>query len=232
MIVMENIRKHYPCAEGKTTEVLHGVCLRVREGSYAAIMGPSGSGKSTLMHILGCLDTPASGRYVLDGQDVSALSQQELCAVRREKIGFVFQGYQLMSRLSAAENTAFPLLLRGMNEKKRLLAAQEALARVGLAGYEKRRPWELSGGQQQRVALARALCAQPRLLLCDEPTGALDVDSRNDILDLLDSLHRDGHTIVLITHDPFAASRAAQRYRMTDGMLRQVITAHADAYSS
>lgn len=232
MIVMQDIRKIYPSRNGAHTEVLHGVGLHVKEGSYAAIMGPSGSGKSTLMHILGCLDTPTSGRYVLDGQDVSAMTEQELCAVRREKIGFVFQGYQLMNRLSAVENAAFPLLLRGVEEKQRLQKAKQALARVGLAGREHHRPGELSGGQQQRVALARALCASPRLLLCDEPTGALDVDSRNEILDLLDDLHADGHTIVLITHDPFAASRAAQRYRMDGGALRQVISAHTDAYSS
>ena len=215
MIVMENIRKVYPGREG-AVEVLNGVSLHVRPGSYAALTGPSGSGKSTLMHILGCLDTPTSGRYLLDGQDVSRMSQSELCGVRREKIGFVFQGYQLMTKLNALENAAFPLLLRGVAERERMEAAAEALRRVGLSGREHHRPGEMSGGQQQRVALARALCAKPKLLLCDEPTGALDVDSRNEILDLLDELHADGHTIVLITHDPFAASRAAQRYRVAN----------------
>ena len=228
MIVMENIRKGYPGREG-AVEVLTGVNLHIRPGSYAALTGPSGSGKSTLMHILGCLDTPTDGRYLLDGQDVSRMTQSQLCGVRREKIGFVFQGYQLMTKLNALENAAFPLLLRGVAEEERLEAAAQALRRVGLAGRERHRPGELSGGQQQRVALARALCAKPKLLLCDEPTGALDVDSRNEILDLLDDLHTEGHTIVLITHDPFAASRAAQRYRVAHGT---VISAGGRTYPS
>ncbi len=228
MIVMENIRKGYPGREG-AVEVLTGVNLHIRPGSYAALTGPSGSGKSTLMHILGCLDTPTDGRYLLDGQDVSRMTQSQLCGVRREKIGFVFQGYQLMTKLNALENAAFPLLLRGVAEEERLEAAAQALRRVGLAGRERHRPGELSGGQQQRVALARALCAKPKLLLCDEPTGALDVDSRNEILDLLDDLHTEGHTIVLITHDPFAASRAAQRYRVAHGT---VISAGERTYPS
>jgi len=228
MIVMENIRKGYPGREG-AVEVLTGVNLHIRPGSYAALTGPSGSGKSTLMHILGCLDTPTDGRYLLDGQDVSRMTQSQLCGVRREKIGFVFQGYQLMTKLNALENAAFPLLLRGVAEEERLEAAAQALRRVGLAGRERHRPGELSGGQQQRVALARALCAKPKLLLCDEPTGALDVDSRNEILDLLDDLHTEGHTIVLITHDPFAASRAALRYRVARGT---VISAGERTYPS
>lgn len=231
MIVMEEIGKSYPGRDG-AVEVLRGVNLHIRPGSYAALMGPSGSGKSTLMHILGCLDTPTSGRYLLDGQDVSGMSNAQLCCVRREKIGFVFQGYQLLPRLSALENVAFPLLLRGVSEERRMEEAKRALGRVGLGGRERHRPGELSGGQQQRVALARALCARPRLLLCDEPTGALDVDSRNDILDLLDSLHADGHTIVLITHDPFVASRAVQRYRVTQGAVKPVISAKTGTYPS
>lgn len=231
MIVMEEIGKSYPGRDG-AVEVLRGVNLHIRPGSYAALMGPSGSGKSTLMHILGCLDTPTSGRYLLDGQDVSGMSNAQLCRVRREKIGFVFQGYQLLPRLSALENVAFPLLLRGVSEERRMEEAKRALGRVGLGGCERHRPGELSGGQQQRVALARALCARPRLLLCDEPTGALDVDSRNDILDLLDSLHADGHTIVLITHDPFVASRAVQRYRVTQGAVKPVISAKTGTYPS
>lgn len=218
MIVMQDIDKSYPGKHG-TVDVLRGVSLHIRPGSYAALMGPSGSGKSTLMHILGCLDTPTAGRYLLDGQDVSGMSQSELCRVRREKIGFVFQGYQLMSRLSAVENAAFPLLLRGVGEAERMEAAKQALRRVGLAGREHHRPSELSGGQQQRVAVARALCASPRLLLCDEPTGALDEQSRDGILDLLDILHREGHTIVTITHDPVVADRAAERWRVANGQV-------------
>ena len=228
MIRLEEIRKVYTGRRGET-EVLSGVSLRILPGSYTALVGPSGSGKSTLMHILGCLDTPTSGRYWLDGEEVSGLSRDQLCQIRLHKIGFIFQGYQLMSRLTAAENVAFPLMLRGMEEKERLLQARRALSRVGLGGREHHRPGELSGGQQQRVAVARALCADPKLLLCDEPTGALDTDSRNTLLDLLDGLHSEGHTIVMITHDPFVASRAAQRYRVMDG---QVISADRGAYPS
>jgi len=214
MIVMENVCKSYG-----GTQVLQGVQLHVRPGEYTALVGPSGSGKSTLMHIIGCLDTPTSGRYVLDGEDVSRLAPAQLCRVRREKIGFVFQGYQLMTKLTALENVAFPLMLRGMPEMERLHEAACALQRVGLSGWERHRPCELSGGQQQRVAIARALCMRPRLLLCDEPTGALDTESRAGILDMLDKLHEEGHTIVLITHDPFVASRAVQRFRVSQGVL-------------
>ena len=173
------------------------------------------------MHILGCLDTPTGGRYLLDGEDVSRLDAKALCRVRREKIGFVFQGYQLLSKLTAADNVAFPLMLRGVPEAERARRAAEALARVGLAGRGQSRPCELSGGQQQRVAVARALCYSPRLLLCDEPTGALDVDSRNELLDLFDQLHLSGHTVVLITHDPFVAARADRRYRVEGGLVRE-----------
>ena len=222
MIRMYGICKSYPSRTGDPLPVLRDVDLHIRTGSYTAFVGPSGSGKSTLMHILGCLDTPTSGQYLLDGEDVSQLDQLSLCRIRREKIGFVFQGYQLMSKLTAVENVAFPLMLRGVPERERLEQAQRALSRVGLGKHAHHRPCELSGGQQQRVALARALCAQPRLLLCDEPTGALDQDSRNAILDLLDHLHASGHTIVMITHDPFVASRAVSRCRVEDG---RVITA-------
>ena len=196
MIRMQGVVKTYPGRGGQAPQrVLKGVDLRVRPGEYVAFVGASGSGKSTLMHILGCLDTPTGGRYLLDGEDVSRLDAKALCRVRREKIGFVFQGYQLLSKLTAAG--------------------------VGLAGRGQSRPCELSGGQQQRVAVARALCYSPRLLLCDEPTGALDVDSRNELLDLFDQLHLSGHTVVLITHDPFVAARADRRYRVEGGLVRE-----------
>ncbi len=224
MIRMEDVCKSYPLRGGGTLPVLSHVNLRLLPGSYTAFVGPSGSGKSTLMHILGCLDRPTSGRYILDGQDVSRLSARALCLQRREKIGFVFQGYQLMGKLSAVENAAFPLMLRGMGESERLRLAARALRRVGLSGREHHRPSELSGGQQQRVALARALCVNPRLLLCDEPTGALDEESRNTILDLLDALNQEGRTIVLITHDPFVAARAASRIRLEGGIMTRSST--------
>ncbi len=222
MIRMRGVSKEYPGKGGQPpTQVLEGVELRVRPGEYVALVGASGSGKSTLMHILGCLDTPTAGQYLLDGQDVSRLDAQALCRVRREKIGFVFQGYQLLSKLSAAENVAFPLMLRGMSEGERTQRAFAALRRVGLEGREHNRPCELSGGQQQRVARARALCYTPKLLLLDEPTGALDVDSRNELMDMFDQLHLSGHTIVLITHDPFVACRASRRYRVEGGRVRE-----------
>ena len=221
LIRLKDISKGYPARSGGWVEVLHGVSLHIPKGTYAALVGPSGSGKSTLMHILGCLDAPTGGRYWLDGEDVSGMDAQTLCRVRREKIGFVFQGYQLMSRLTALENVAFPLMLRGMEQGRREGAALSALDRVGLADKAQHLPSQLSGGQQQRVAIARALCAQPRLLLCDEPTGALDPDSRNGILSLLDELHAEGHTIALITHDPFVASRAQRRLRMHAGVLTE-----------
>lgn len=222
MIRMRDICKTYPARENqKPVEVLRDVALRIFPGEYVAFVGASGSGKSTLMHILGCLDAPTSGTYLLDGEDVSHLDAGALCSVRREKIGFVFQGYQLLSKLTAAENVAFPLMLRGMGEAERMRRATDALRRVGLAGREGHKPGELSGGQQQRVAMARALCYSPKLLLCDEPTGALDLDSRNEILDLFDGLHQSGHTVVVITHDPFVAARAGRRYRVEDGRVRE-----------
>ena len=207
---MQGVVKTYPGRGGQAPQrVLKGVDLRVRPGEYVAFVGASGSGKSTLMHILGCLDTPTGGRYLLDGEDVSRLDAKALCRVRREKIGFVFQGYQLLSKLTAADNVAFPLMLRGVPEAERARRAAEALARVGLAGRGQSRPCELSGGQQQRVAVARALCYSPRLLLCDE------------LLDLFDQLHLSGHTVVLITHDPFVAARADRRYRVEGGLVRE-----------
>ena len=220
MIRLEHITKSY----GSQT-VLRDISLHIPPGEYAALTGPSGSGKSTLMNILGCLDSPTSGRYLLDGLDVSRLSSPELCRVRQEKIGFVFQGYQLMGRLSAAENAAFPLLLRGVPETEALARARQALAQVGLTGREEHRPSQLSGGQQQRVALARALCIRPSLLLCDEPTGALDPQSRDEILCLLDAWHQSGHTLVVITHDPHVAARATCRCRVADGGVKQNSTA-------
>ena len=213
MIQLEKVTKSYPGGEA----VIKAVNLHIRPGEYAALTGPSGSGKSTLMNILGCLDTPTAGRYLLDGMDVSRLTPTRLCQVRREKIGFVFQGYQLLSKLSAAENVAYPLMLRGMEPDQRRLLALKALRQVGLSGREDARPSQLSGGQQQRVALARALCCKPKLLLCDEPTGALDPASRDDILALLDGWNRRGNTVVVITHDPVVAAQAATRYHAQPG---------------
>lgn len=226
MIRMRNIQKSYPGHKERGPQaaqdclaVLDGLDLHIRRGEYAAIVGPSGSGKSTLMHILGCLDTPDAGEYRLDGVEVAQLNAQQLCTVRREKIGFVFQGFQLLPKLTALENVAFPLMLRGMDETRRVEAAMRALESVGLGARAKHKPGQLSGGQQQRVALARALCYEPKLLLCDEPTGALDEESREDVLRMFDALHHDGHTIVVITHDMGVAARAMRCLTVRDGRI-------------
>ena len=218
MIRLEAIQKTYP---GKGSEgplnILDGVTLHISPGEYAALLGASGSGKSTLMNIIGCLDIPTGGSYHLDGVNVSSMNAEQLCLVRREKIGFVFQGFQLFQKMSALENVEYPLMLRGIPEGRRRSMAMDSLRLVGLADRALHRPSRLSGGQQQRVAMARALCYQPKLLLCDEPTGALDPASRDQVLNLFDSLHRQGHTILLITHDISVAARAARRYTVCGG---------------
>jgi putative ABC transport system ATP-binding protein len=220
---MENITKSYPGRRGQGGLcVLSGVELHVHRGDYAAIVGPSGSGKSTLMHLIGCLGAPTSGRYRLDGEDVAGFSDRDLTRVRREKIGFVFQGYQLLKKLNALENVAFPLMLRGVPLRRREQLAMDALDKVGLTARARHLPSQLSGGQQQRVAMARALCYSPQLLLCDEPTGALDETSRDEVLELLSELHGKGHTIVVITHDPCVAAHAVQQYRVEGGRVWKV----------
>lgn len=222
MIRMENICKEYPGRRGQPgLRILSDVNLRVKRGEYVSIVGPSGSGKSTLMHLIGCLDTPTSGTYRLDGTDVAGLNARALCRIRQEKIGFVFQGYQLLKKMTALENVAFPLMLRGMPLRQREVAAMEALRRVGLSQRARHLPGQLSGGQQQRVSIARALCYSPALLLCDEPTGALDETSRDEVLSLLEELHENGHTILVITHDPCVAAHALKQYRVDGGRLGQ-----------
>lgn len=196
---------------------LDGVDLTVREGSFVALVGTSGSGKSTLLQLLGCLDRPDGGTYVLDGREVSTLSDHELARVRNRKIGFVFQSFHLLPRLRADENVALPLRYAGVPEKARLARARELLDRVGLAPRAHHLPGEMSGGQCQRVAIARALAADPPLLLADEPTGNLDSRSGDDVLALFRELHGEGRTIVLVTHDPQVAAVADRRVRLEDG---------------
>ena len=199
---------------------LRDIDLTVRDGDYVSITGASGSGKSTLMHVLGLLDTLTEGRYLLDGADVSRLPPQALARLRSERIGFVFQRFQLIPGMTALENVALPLALQGVPRGARLARAAALLEAVGLGDRMRHRPGQLSGGQQQRVAIARAVAAQPGVVLADEPTAGLDPAAAAGILDLLDGLHRAGHTIVLITHDRAAAARGARRMELENGMLR------------
>ena len=218
MIRLTNITKTYPFG-GLQVAALNDVTLHIKPQEYVSIVGPSGSGKSTLMNIIGCLDTPTSGSYLLDGLDVSGLGANELANIRSGKIGFVFQGFHLLPRLTALENVALPLLLQGVPPKAREERAAEALKQVGLNQRMGHKPSQLSGGQQQRVAIARALILNPRVLLADEPTGSLDEQSTREVLTLLDGLHQKGHTIVLITHDASVAERADRRVSVSSGQV-------------
>jgi putative ABC transport system ATP-binding protein len=216
---MRSVRKTY--ATGSVSvEALRGIDLDVDSGDYLAIMGPSGSGKSTLMHIIGCLDVPTEGTYELDGVDVSSMDENQLADVRNRKIGFVFQQFNLLPALTAERNVELPLIYAGVKRAQRKERAEAALERVGLADRMEHRPGELSGGQQQRVSMARALVTDPALILADEPTGALDSVSTNDILDLFAELNDAGRTIVVITHENDVAARAKRTVHMYDGMFR------------
>jgi len=202
-------------------EALRDVTLTIQSGEFVAIVGPSGSGKSTLMHILGCLDVPSDGRFLLAGEDVAALSEDQLAEVRNRRIGFVFQQFNLLAYLTAWRNVELPLVYAGVEPAERRRRALAALDLVGLADRADHRPMELSGGQQQRVAIARALVTEPDLLLADEPTGNLDSVSSSDVLDLLGDLHDSGRTIVLITHEPDVATRAGRVVRIIDGRVSE-----------
>ena len=221
MIDLRRITRTFPPQERKLPPlpVLSDITLRIPPGQYAAMVGASGSGKSTLMNILGCLDRPTSGVYRLHGRDVSALPPDELAKVRGEEIGFVFQGFQLIPRLTAIENVMLPLMLQGVSESERRARAEQLLLRVGLHSRMYHLPAALSGGQQQRVAIARALIRRPALILADEPTGSLDPDATQEILSLLEDLHRAGQTILLITHNPTVAARAERRLTLQGGRI-------------
>lgn len=222
VIHCSDLRKVY--AEGTAAEVvaLRGVSFDIAHGEFVAIIGPSGSGKSTLMNLIGCLDSPSAGRYLCDGVDVAELDAAGRARLRLEKIGFVFQGFHLLSRMSALDNVMLPLTYAGVPPQQRRDRAQQALAEVGLADRGKHRPSELSGGQQQRVAIARALINRAPILLADEPTGALDSRTGEEILKLFQNLQAQGHTIVLITHDPDVAARADRVLSMHDGELKEL----------
>lgn len=198
---------------------LRGVDLQIRRGEYVAVLGPSGSGKSTLMNILGCLDIPTRGSYLLEGEDVATMSEAALAEVRNRHIGFVFQQFNLLGRMSAWRNVELPLVYAGVSRSERRKRALEALARVGLSDRSDHRPSELSGGQQQRVAVARALVTEPSLILADEPSGNLDSESTADVLGLFDELAQSGRTIVLITHEHDVAERAHRQIRVRDGVI-------------
>ncbi|WP_302790433.1 ABC transporter ATP-binding protein [Roseburia hominis] len=213
---LQNIYKDYQ-QEKLVVPVLKDVSLTVEEGEYVAIMGPSGSGKTTLMNIIGCLDRPTSGTYELAGENVLKLKDRELSDLRLKSIGFVFQSFQLMPRESAVENVALPLSYAGVRKKERRIRATKALERVGLGDRVNFRPTQLSGGQKQRVAIARAMVNHPKILLADEPTGALDSKSGEQIMELFDSLNEEGVTIVMITHDPKIAAKAKRIVRIIDG---------------
>ena len=213
---LQNIYKDYQ-QEKLVVPVLKDVSLTVEEGEYVAIMGPSGSGNTTLMNIIGCLDRPTSGTYELAGENVLKLKDRELSDLRLKSIGFVFQSFQLMPRESAVENVALPLSYAGVRKKERRSRATKALERVGLGDRVNFRPTQLSGGQKQRVAIARAMVNHPKILLADEPTGALDSKSGEQIMELFDSLNEEGVTIVMITHDPKIAAKAKRIVRIIDG---------------
>lgn len=218
MIELQNIRKIYNLGD-EEVRALDGVSLKVQEREFVAIVGASGSGKSTLMNMIGCLDTPDEGEYYIDGQNVTEMSERELSTMRNRKIGFIFQQFNLLPKLTAYENVELPLIYQGLPGKERHARVEEALSRVGLANRMKHRPNQLSGGQQQRVAVARALATHPSLILADEPTGNLDSKSTRDIMELIHELHRQGNTIVLITHDDDIAQEAQRQVRIMDGKI-------------
>jgi putative ABC transport system ATP-binding protein len=218
IITMEEIVKTYHVG-GEEVRALDHANLTVQDGEFVSVIGPSGSGKSTLMNIMGCLDVADSGTYILDGQPVENYTEKDLARIRNLKIGFVFQGFNLLSRMSAEENVELPLIYQGMAASGRKSRVASAMERVGLGDRAKHKPVELSGGQQQRVAIARALVTRPALLLADEPTGNLDSKTGADIMGLFHELHKEGSTIVLITHNDEIAKAADRVVRITDGVV-------------
>ena len=218
VIRLDEVRRYYVMGEN-VVKALDGVSLEIKRGEYTAIMGPSGSGKSTMMHLIGCLDTPTEGEISLDNENVSNLNEAELAFIRNEKVGFVFQQFNLLSRISALENVMTPLLYAGIPVKQRKEMAIAALERVGLSDRIKHRPNEMSGGQRQRVAVARALVNNPSIILADEPTGALDTKTGDQILELFAGLHAEGRTVIIVTHDDKIGNHCSRQIRIRDGKL-------------
>ncbi len=216
MIELQGIARNFQVGD-ETVHALHDLDLQIQAGEYAAIMGPSGSGKSTLLNIIGLLDRPDAGSYRLDGVDTTALAENHRANLRRHKIGFVFQSFHLVARLTAAENVELPLTLAGVEPAERKGRVQQALDAVGLSDRARHRPDQLSGGQRQRVAIARATIMHPAVLLADEPTGNLDKHSGNDVIETLEALNREGITLIVVTHDPEISTRARRRIQMVDG---------------
>lgn len=218
LLQVNDLQKIYSAGENSVT-ALAGVSINIEKGEYVAIMGPSGSGKSTFMNIIGCLDRPTSGQYILEGEDVSTKSDDELAEIRNQYIGFIFQSFNLLPKLTALENVALPLIYRGVSPKQRTLKAKEALEAVGLGDRTHHLPSELSGGQQQRVAIARVLAGDPPLILADEPTGALDSRSGAEVLSIFEKLNSEGSTIIVVTHDEQVAYHTKRIIRFKDGRM-------------
>ncbi|AOY77139.1 ABC transporter ATP-binding protein [Clostridium formicaceticum] len=222
LIDMKDIVKFYKMGKNKLT-VLNQVSLEVEEGEFVAVLGPSGSGKSTLMNIIGCIDIASSGEFTLAGENIMKKSEDELAHVRNKVVGFIFQRFNLLPKYTAIHNVAFPLFLRGLNKKDAYREASELLKKVGLGDRVNHKPMELSGGQQQRVSIARALVGKPKILLADEPTGALDSKSGGEIMELFLELNKDGNTIVLITHDLEIAKKAHRIIHVKDGKIHNFL---------
>lgn len=218
MIQLKDIKKTYVMGEN-VVHALNGISVEIEDDEFVAIIGPSGSGKSTLMNVIGCLDVADEGAYILDGQNIIDYTESQLSTLRNRKIGFVFQQFNLLMKLTAYQNVELPLIYQGLSAPKRKKQVFEALAQVGLADRMNHRPNELSGGQQQRVAIARALATRPTLILADEPTGNLDSKTGNEIMELLTSLHKEGNGIVLITHEHEIANQAERRLHIVDGKI-------------
>ena len=223
IIHLDKIEKSYYLGK-QELKVLKGISLDIFKNEYVALMGPSGSGKSTLMNILGCLDSPTGGRYILNGKDVSKMPDNDLAEVRNKEIGFVFQQFNLLPRLTAAENVALPLVYNGTSKKRRIEQALEMLNRVGLSERSHHKPNELSGGQGQRVAIARALVNTPSIILADEPTGNLDSKTSVEIMEIFGKIHSEGNTVILVTHEEDIANYAHRVIRLRDGVIETDVT--------
>ena len=228
VVTLTAVKKLYKMGS-ETVAALNGVDLKIDQGEFVALMGPSGSGKSTLMNILGCLDRPTEGSYKLLSQEVSHLSDDELAAIRNKTIGFVFQNFNLLPKLTSLENVALPAVYAGIKTNKRLDMAREALEKVSLVDRAEHLPSELSGGQRQRVAIARAIAMKPSIIMADEPTGNLDTKSTGEIMEIFRDLHANGSTIILVTHEPDIAQAADRQILVKDGKItKDIITAHSD----